>query len=280
MATTDLHFVSGGLQPVRRGVRMLGGAVDDGVQIDASAAGMVAANYTRGTISAWVMIPDIANEYAIIGFGDASAVEYIYLSISSGKIHGKLARAGPDVAWDMIATTTTLTPHKWHHVCMVQNAVKPVFYLDGELVTMTETDVTEPTYWFDTCSLIDGAHIGAADSVAGGAALTLEFKGYITDVKIWGAIDGTGALTPAQVLDDYHEVSNTTALYNYWTLDQTMADTGTGADPGTPVGDIIYSDGNEFSSRLTGLETVPLVADNVSIMTDGRIGYAYSILGA
>ena len=34
MATTDLHFVCGALQPVHRGVRFLGGAVDeDNVQI-------------------------------------------------------------------------------------------------------------------------------------------------------------------------------------------------------------------------------------------------------
>lgn len=40
MATTDLHFVAGSLQPVKRGVRMLGGAVDDGIQVDAAGAAL------------------------------------------------------------------------------------------------------------------------------------------------------------------------------------------------------------------------------------------------
>jgi len=71
-----------------------------------------------------------------------------------------------------------------------------------------------------------------------------------------------------------------TYLHNSWPLDCDLVDEGTGADNGTAVGDIIFSDFNEFASRLTFLETVPLTADNITIMADKGVGYAYSVLAA
>jgi hypothetical protein len=281
MATTDLHFVSGALHPTRRGIRFLGGAVDDGLQIDAAAAAMKTLNYTSGAISAWVMVPDIAGTYAVIGFGDANAVDYIYMDIVAGKLHAKCARAGPNVAWDIVASTKSLVPHKWHHVCLVQDVQTPKLYLDGEELALTLTDVTEPTFWFDDVANIDGGHIGAADSIAGDAALTLEFKGYISKVKIWGGATTVGALTAAEVKQDFLGATvNSSNLHNSWDLEDDLLDDGSGNDTATVVGDLIFSDANEFSSRLTFLETVPLTADNISIMADKGVGYAYSVLAA
>jgi len=279
MATTDLHFVAGSLQPVKRGVRMLGGAVDDGVQVDATAVAQATANYTSGTVTAWVMIPDNTGTYAIFSAGDANAVEYFTIRIAAGKVQGYCDVAA-DVAWDVITDDAVITPHKWHHVAFVQDVRFPKIYVDGVKVAQTNTNITEGEFWFDDLPNVDGAHIGATDSAGGAAALTDEFKGYISNVKIWGGLTTTGALTAAQVLDDYNGVSNTTALYNHWTLDQTLADLGTGADTGSAVGDIIFSDANPFASRLTFLETVPLVADNISISCDNGVGYAYSVLAA
>jgi len=278
MATTDLHFVAGKLHPVKRGIRFLGGAVDDGVQVDASAAGMVAANYTSGTFSAWVMVPDNTGSYAIIGYGDASVDEFITFSIVAGKLECNCTDATVK-AYEVTSTNVVIKPHTWHHVAVVHNSVRPTLYVDGKAVAMTDTVSTTLSKWFDDCALIDGGHIGAAEE-GGAGALTLEFAGYISNVKVWGGLTTVGALTAAQVLADYEGVSNTTALYNHWTLDQTLADLGTGADNGSAVGDIIYSDANEFSSRLTFLETTPLTADNINITADGGVGFAYSVLAA
>lgn len=283
MATTDIYHITGGLKG-RRAVAFIGGAVDDGVQVDAFAAARVAANDTVGTISAWINVPDLTGTYCIIGCGDASAVEYIYLAVAAGKIQAKCARVGPNVAWDLITTNIVLKEHTWHHIVLVQNAVKPKIYIDGVEYslangTLTETDVTEPTYWFDTCSLIDGAHIGAADSIAGDAALTLEFKGAISDVKYWNK-----ALTSDEVLSDYKGSplsDDGTYLYNHWDFNGDYIDAGLGADNGTAVGDIILTNNySEFTSRLRNTTGVPLVADSLVCFADNGTGHAIVIQAA
>jgi len=279
MATTDLHFVAGALQPVKRAVRFLGGNVDDGIQVDAAAAAMVAGNHTKGTITAWIMVPDQTGTYTIFGAGDANVAEYLHFSIEAGKLFAACMDATV-MQFDVNSTDVVINPHQWHHVAMVQDGTRPRFYVDGKAVAMTDTTTTDLTEWFANTDGIDGAHIGAADSIAGDAALTQEFKGYIHKVKIWSGTAATAALTAAQVFDDYNGVSNTTSLHNSWDLEYDLLDDGSGADDGTAVGDIIFSDANEFASRLTFLETVPLAADNISIMADKGVGYAYSILAA
>jgi hypothetical protein len=176
MATTDIYHIVGGLRG-RHAVAFIGGAVDDGVQIDELASDRVTANDTAGTFTAWINVPDKTGTYAILGCGDADAVDYFYLAVVAGEIQAKCARPGPNIAWDLITSGANLSPHIWHHIALVQDAVKPKIYIDGvefslSKGTLTETDVTEATFWFDTCAGIDGAHIGAADSIAGDAALT------------------------------------------------------------------------------------------------------------
>ena len=272
MATTDIYNISGGLKG-RRAVAFIGGAVDDGVQIDELASDRVTANDTKGTITAWINVPDTTGTYCIIGFGDANAVDYIYLAVVAGKIQAKCARAGPNVAWDVITTNIVLKPHLWYHIALVQDAVKPL--AKG---TLTETDVTEPTFWFDTCSGIDGAHIGAADSIAGDAALTLEFKGAISDVKYWN-VD----LTDAQVYDDYQGINNTTSLISHYDFDGDYLDSVTANNnDGTAVGDIILTNNySEFTSRFRNtLAAAPVVADKVLFTSDNGTGYAIVIKAA
>jgi len=279
MATTDLHFVCGALHPTKRGIRFLGGNVDDGVQVDAAAVAMVAGNHTKGTLTAWVMVPDNTGTYAFFGAGDANAVEYMYASVTAGVIKVKFVLAGPTTQIEVTTPVNSIKPHTWHHIAIVQDSEFLKIYIDGTLQTLTWTDSTDPGQWFEDLNNIDGAHIGARDSVGGDAALTDEFKGYISDVRIWSGTASTNALTVAQV----KQVMNGASVgspHNWWTLDSSVVDLGTGADNGTIVGDLIYSDGNEFSSRLTFLETVPLAADNVTICADKGVGFAYSILAA
>lgn len=276
MATTDLHFIAGALHPVKRGIRFLGGAVDDGVQVDA--AGLALANVaTKGTITAWIMVPDNTGSYAIIGFGDASADEFITFSVVAGKLECNCTDATVK-AYEITSTNKVIKPHRWHHVAVTHDAIRPTLYVDGEAVAMTDTVSTSLTKWFKDCVNIDGAHIGAAEE-GGAAALTLEFKGYISDVRIWGGTTGASVLTQDQIKKVMNGGTEGTA-HNIWSLDQNVLDTGSGEDDGTIVGDLIYSDANEFASRLTFLETVPLTADNVTITSDHGVGFAYSILAA
>lgn len=278
MATTDLHFVAGSLFPVKRGVRFLGGNVDDGIQVDASAAAMVAGNHTHGTFMADIMVPDISGTYTIFGAGDANAVEYMHITVAAGNIQVIFVDSGPSTRLDVV-TGGTLTPHKHHNICVVQDSARLKVYIDGVLQILTWTTETEPGQWFDDLDNIDGAHIGAADSVAGGAALTNEFKGYISNVRIWSGTTSASALTAAQVSKAMKGASVGTPLNN-WSLEHDLIDAGSGLDDGTAVGDIIFSDYNEFASKLSFLETTPLAADNVSICADQGVGFAYSILAA
>jgi hypothetical protein len=281
MATTDLHFVAGSLTPVKRGVRFLGGNVDDGIQVDAAAAAIVLGNHTIGTLSAWIMVPDKTGTYAIFGAGDASAVEYMHIAVEAGTILAMFVDSGPSTRLDVNTPAASIKPHTWHHIAVVQDGNRLKIYIDGVNQTLTWTTETEPGQWFDDLDNIDGAHIGASDSVAGGAALTNEFKGYISDVRIWSGTSAAGALSEGEVNRTMTgEIVQSALLHNHWLLDNDLIDTGTGVDPGTAVGDIIFSDANPFASRLTFLETVPLTADNVTIMAEDGVGYAYSILAA
>ena len=277
MTTGDIYHIVGGLSG-RRATSFIGGTSDDGIQIDSFMAARVAANDTKGTFTAHFSVPDETGTYCILGGGQAAAVEYFYIAVVAGEIQVKAALAGPNVAWDLITIGANITPHVMHHVALVQDAIKPKIYVDGvefSLIkgTLTETDVTEPTLWFAAFNNIDGGHIGAADSIAGGAALTLEFKGGISDVKYWDE-----ALTDAQVLADAGDVVNTTDLIFHMDMNGDFIDS-VGGENGTAVGDIILNNSySEFTSRLRfDLAAAPVVADDVNITADNGTGHAIII---
>lgn len=282
MAANDVYNISGSLTPARPALKMLGGAVDDGVQIDALAAAAVLANHTFGTISAWIMIPDITGTYAIAGAGDATAVEYFDFKVVAGTLNAYCI-IGADVAWDVSTTAVCLTPYKWHHVVLVQDSVKPRIFVDGVLQAVTETDITEGGYWFADLPNVDGMHIGCTDSAAGGALLTNEFKGLIGTVKIWSATTYPAALTPAQILDDYNGVSNTTGLFGHYTwTDSTLYTDVTGTYNGTKVGDFTRVDkGCDFVARLQYEPAIPtLDADDLVISMSDGVGHAVLVKAA
>ncbi len=276
MATTDLHFVTGGLKPVHRGVRFLGGAVDDQIQINASGAAM-ANSSTHGTISAWFMVPDKTGTYGIVSYGDASVVEFIQINVEAGTILVQCTD-NTTAQWDYNTASGTVKPHVWHHVALVQDGEQPKVYLDGNLMALTTTTGTTPASWFKACAGIDSGSIGCNEN-GGDGGLTQEFKGYISDVRVWAGTTTAAALSET----DVNRVMSGEVLgteFNLWKLDNDVVDDGTGADNGTIVGDLIYSAANPFASRLTFLETVPVTADNISIMCSEGVGYAYAVLSA
>lgn len=277
MATTDIYTVVGSLNPSRHAIRFLGGDVDDGVQVDALAAAMVAGNHTKGTISAWIMVPDDSGTYTIFGAGDANAVEYLEFKVAAGKLQFDIYDGGATRV-DVISTNRVVPKHKWTHVAVVQDGSRPYIYVNGQVVAMTDTTMTEPGQWVDDTDGIDGAHIGCSDSIAGGALLTNEFKGYISDVKIWSGTASTAALTADEIAADYRGASNTTSLLAHYMFDGDVLNRANeGTYNGTVVGALIYTDANEFASRLTFGCGTPVTADNVSVSTAEGIGFAVVI---
>lgn len=278
MATTDIYTIQGDIRNYKHGCRFLGGDVDDQIQINASGAAM-ANSFLYGTIAAWVMVPNDADTLTIISYGDDNVVEYITLDIVAGKLRA-ICCDNTTVQWSYISTNKVIKPHKWHHVAVVQDGVEPKLYVDGESVAITRTTSTTPASWFKACAGIDAGSIGAFEG-NGDASLTQEFKGYISQVKVWGsATTATDtALTATQIKKAYTGASVGT-VFNSWDLDGDALDDGSGADNGTIVGDIIYCSGCEFSSRFTFGAGTALVADKIKVAINDNIGFGYLVQAA
>lgn len=279
MATTDIYSIVGDITKTKPAIRFLGGDVDDGVQVDAAAAAMVAGNHTIGTISAWIMVPDNTGTYTIFGAGNSAAVEYMHISVEAGTIWVMMVDTGPSTRIDVNTPANSIKPFTWHHVAVVQDAVCLKIYIDGVLQTLTWTTATEMTQWFDDLDTINGAHIGAADSVAGGGLLTNEFKGYISDVRIWSGTTAVNALSQAQISTVMSGATVGTA-HNSWSLNRSVVDSGTGADNGTIVGALIYVDANEFSCKLTFTSYVLIAATNISMCASNGTALALFVPSA
>ena len=276
MATTDIYHISGGLGG-RYATAFLGGAVDDGIQIDAFALARADTD-TTGTFTAWINVPDITGSYAIVGCGDASADEFITISIVAGKLECNCTDATVK-AYEVTSTNIVIEPHQWHHIAIVHSAVRPTLYVDGVAVAMTDTVSTALTKWFKDCALIDGGHIGAAEE-GGAGALTLEYKGGISNVKYWNS-----ELTAAQILDDYEGKSYTTTLLANWDMKNDYVNSANaGTYDGTAVGDIILKNKySEFTSRLRYNPAAAIVvADKVVFSVDpsNNVGHAVVVKAA
>jgi hypothetical protein len=274
---TDIYHIKGGIRG-KKAVAFHDGAAEV-ILIDTFAQGRVAANDTTGTFTAWVNVPDITGVYNIVGCGQSAAVEYFYISVDAGKIHYKAAVAGPDINCDII-TGVVLSPHQWHHVAFVQSANAggpPKIYVDGVEKTVTETNITECEAWFDLWANINGGHLGAEDSVAGGALLTNTFKGGLGNVKYWNR-----ALSAAEVADDIKGLALTgdaTYLKANWDFDNDYVNA---ANPGTYDGTaestvVLTNNYSEFSSRFMFSGVTPLATDGIALSVENETGYAIII---
>lgn len=279
MATTDIFHISAPIVPARRAVRMLGGNVDDYVQVNAHAAARVAANDAVGTYSAWINFPNLTATGTIIGNGDDSAVEFLEVLVEAGKISVRITDA---TTAQLVFTTTNIvvTPHKWMHLAIVQgnDGIGPKFYINGvREYAITKTTATDVNSWFAELDGIDTARIGASNK-AGDASVTNEFTGAISDLKYWSA-----ALTDAQVFNDYNGVVNTTSLQEHWDFDDDYVSSVGDATTGTATGAIVLIPNySEFSSRI-GFQnslTAPVVADVVVLGVSELKGHAIIIKAA
>ena len=250
----------------------VGGNSDDAVQIDAFAVAREAAADATGTFTAWVNMPDIAGTYTIISCADASAVETMTFGIENGKLYAYMDIAA-NIAFDINSTAVVITPHTWHHVGFVQNGTRIIMYVDGVAVAMTDTNITEVTYWFAQLPNCDSGSIGATDSAAGGAGLTNEFKGGIADVKYWNV-----ALTANQMAQEYYAGNQTTDLISHWDMIEDLVD-NVGGHNGTAVGDVFNSNGyGELASRVKLAGVV--VADDTSLAEVNQTDMAALIIKA
>ncbi len=275
MATTDIYHVVGSLRPSRHAAKFIA-TEDQAVLIDAFAVARVAAGDTTGTFTAWVNIPDITGDYAIISAGDTAAIEFLTLRVTAGKLVVELNDATAD-KFEHTSTNVVITPHKWYHVAVTQDGLSSALnlFVNGKPVATTETLGSDNSLWFGALALTDDASIGAGEE-AGAAAQIREFKGAISDVKYW-----TVALTDAQILQDYggqapDDITGTSGeLTDWWDFDGDYVNSVTAANNGTAGASILLmNEYSEFTSRLSFTAGTPLSADNVQIAIKDQEGHA------
>jgi len=278
MATSDIYTVAGSLTPCRHALRFLGGDVDDGITVNTLAAAMETNDHTKGSISAWIMVPNETGTYTIFSCGDNNqATSFLRFDLVAGKLQFIIDDAGVTRV-DVVTTSKCVKKHVWTHVALVQDAVRPKIYVNGVEQALTLTTATELGQWFDDNEEIDNGCVGAFYS---NNAYTQEFTGYISDVKVWSGTVTTAALTAQQVENDYRGSINTTSLLAHYTWDGTVTNSNNiGTYDGTLVGAIIYTDANEFTSRLSFGCGIPVSGDNVSITASDGMGIATIIQAA
>src|SRR3990167_1329359 len=267
MTAGDMFCITGGLTPSRKAIWCKGGDTDDYIAINAAGVAMVASNLTKGVFAAWINIPDITGTYTILGAGDASAVEFLEMNVEAGLLTARCTDATV-VQFVTQADAIHFTPHKWHHVAIVQRAdsLGVHMFVDGVEIARTNDDATDVNEWFANLDLIDTMRIGAANK-AGTDSVTQEFKGGISDVRIYDV-----EKTNAQIKAIYEGTNDTTGLHNYYDFDNDFVDAGTGADNGTLTGTSIslVSNYSEFHSKYNTI-TTPAVADTCLFSVDDEI---------
>ncbi len=298
MATTDIQHIVGSTAPARAAVRFIGGATDDAVAIDVFAAARVAANDSAGCFTAWVCLPDKTGDYGIVSCGDTAAIEYITLSVKAGKVRIQCFDATTE-QFDHATTDVVITPHKWHHIAVVQNADTgatrpPKIYVDGVQKATTMTDETDNGTWFLDLDLTDDGSIGAAEE-AGAPAQVKECKGAISDVKYFSI-----ELTDAEVMADYHngdatsgsvgatpaatttrKATVTTAFTDHWDMKDDVTNLITAANFGVIEGDVMLCNAySEFSSRIFSSVTPLISADNVNLSVSNETAHLLIVKSA
>ncbi len=293
MAITDIQHIVGSTAPARAAIRMMGTA-DEAFLIDVFAAARVTAGDVAGTFTAWVNIPDILGDYGIVSCGDTAFVEFITLSVVAGKVSIEINLATA-LKSHHVTTNVVITPHKWHHISVVQNASinAPVILIDGERVATTMTDETDNGVWFDELDLIDDGSIGAAEE-AGAAAQIKECIGGISDVKYFAieltdaevnadykngdAKKGSVGLTQAAL--DTRRATVTTAFTDHWPMVD-LVNVITAANNGVKGATILYCNAySEFTSRLFTSAIALLSADNVSLSVSNETAHLLIVKAA
>jgi hypothetical protein len=225
---------------------------DDYILVDAHAVERVAANDTVGTYTAWIYLnPYASGDKNILSAGDNdSATEYFSFLVNGTKdLQANLYHGG---AWKWRLTAGQIPTETWTHVAVVQDGVKPKFYVNGVARTVTDITATDTTSWYDLLSGCDKFAIGVLES---NNTHTNDFNGAIGTVKYWNR-----ALSAAEIYKDFNGETLANGDYpeaTYLRLNITMdnngtTDSGAGADNGTLTGNAHY--GGLISSHSIALE--------------------------
>lgn len=241
--------------------------VDDYMLVDAHAIARVAANDTVGTYTAWIYVDDATPTSAnvILSAGDNSSTdEFLDLFISStGLLIVKLNHGGT-TQFEVRETTASIKARTWTHVAVVQNGTRPILYVNGKPVAMTDTTSTDLTDWYAKLTLADKFAIGVLES---NNTHTLDFTGAIGQVKYWDV-----ALSDAEILNESQgtAVQTSSNELNLTMEDDGTTDSGAGADNGTLTGNAHYGGYVSTYSRAMEANVTGHAAEDMNTIDKGN----------
>jgi len=256
---------------------------DDELQINAAAVAAQTAASSTGTIAFWFMPDNITGTYGLIAFGAAvgaaSETLLIQQAVNDIRVYGRTQAAA---GFDIITTAAALEARTWVHVCVVKTEVRPNIYINGSLVTMTDTVSTDLTDWFAEFANLDEGRIGCRTLNGAEDQFLL---GVMGPTKLWNvALTATEVAREAGIDSSSNETAQQTildaALQNYWGWDGVLTDAGTGADTAVVVGHAYLSGWTSEWSRLIETRGYTNAADQFNTFRDGPQYVTIAIQGA
>jgi len=224
---------------------------------------------TAGAISMWIK-PDDGQPSArmtLVALGDTNANEIILFEITTAGLILAKCIDGGTAQWtvDTDVAVWSNAESTWKHICLTQDGIAPVLYVDGLAVAQAFSVTTDKTDWMNTLTGIDNCRIGCDNINSAGNDNFL--SGSIKNVAIWSR-----ALTATEVQNvmykSYGEVSGRLAsgLVSWWALDVDYTDYH-GDNEGTNYGSTLNTD-------LYGGDTpvIPRGIDNARTVQADAIG--------
>ena len=218
---------------------------DDYVLHDAHAVARVAANDTLGTYTAWIYIDSLTTTRAIFSAGDNNSTDQVLeLLIENGALT-VLMDVGGVRQFKVAETTGSIVAKTWQHVALAQNGTRPILFVDGVEVAMTDATATDLTPWYDELTAVDKFAIGVKES---NATHTHDWLGAIGMVRYYAGV----ALSEDEIKRDMADSDtlsddtvrqaalDTALVFNVTMENDGVTDSGSGADNGTLTGHAHY----------------------------------------
>ena len=282
MTAGDIRIITGDHSSATKMSGIVCAGANDYLQIDALATHEAGANNTMGTMSCWVNFPDTTEQYSAFSIGVDAEISHIDIEVNAGIITA-YSRSN-NVEQFKIESSEKITPHKWHHIAMTHDGVRPRIYLDGVRCTETDTVSTNLTFWMNDLATWDKSAIGILSMNSG---TVFDCDGGITYVKYSTGTTSAAVWTPEEVKAEYDYRgglgvgSGKTPNLCTWILDNSLVETTTGGGTydATIVSDVQFD--TEFSSFTSKLRLLaPVVADDTNILSIGGGGYIAAVVKA
>jgi len=238
----------------------------DALNVDALATDV--ASDTTGSISAWINPDGTAGGQCWFALADSATANQIYFTWDNTPkvVFTCEVTGGGGVRWQH---NTPVSSGTWTHIVAVQDGVALKVYINGSLVTLTDTVTTATGEWLNDLTV--SANAGTIGARRAEGSTSQYFDGQIDDLRYFKcvlsqaevtALYNGGSGTENSIITDAS--SHDDLPFAHMIMDDST-DTGTGAnavtDIGTPtytaghIGNSLTLDGSTDALNLDALQT-------------------------